>query len=390
MSDNAEQAGWSGSSEEKHMFPCSSCGANLTFKPGADRLECEYCGNVQMIAAPVQQDTGDDDGDGDGGGGTVAIKEYDFNTALQEMAQRPASELVPGGSTVRCDSCGAETVISGQSDHCAFCGSPLVVAVEETGAVLVPESLLSFKLDKRTAKESYEKWVRKLWFAPNDVKKKAKAQGMDGVYLPYWTYDSETTTNYVGQRGEYYYVTESYTDSEGKTKTRRVRKTRWYSPRPGRVHVSFDDVLICASESLPRKILRALEPWDLEELKPYDPGFLSGFLCERYKVDLQGGFKLAEERMKPEIRSTIKSDIGGDTQRILVMNVSHDDVTFKHLLLPVWLSSFRYKEKAYRFVVNARTGEVQGERPYSWIKITLAVLLGIAIIAVIVYFSQQQ
>jgi hypothetical protein len=31
--------------------------------------------------------------------------------------------------------------------------------------------------------------------------------------------------------------------------------------------------------------------------------------------------------------------------------------------------------------VNACTGEIQGERPYSWVKITLAVLAGVAAVA---------
>ncbi|MCA9692207.1 MAG: hypothetical protein KC636_21590 [Myxococcales bacterium] len=374
MSESTQPEFGAGDGADKHMFPCSACGAKLVFKPGADRLQCEYCGNVQEIASE--------------GGGTAEIKEYDFASALTEMRRRPAKELMPSGSTVRCDSCGAESVISGQSDHCAFCGSPVVVAVEITDEIFVPESLLPFKLEKREAKDKFERWVGKLWFAPNDIKKRAKAQGMDGIYLPYWTYDSQTTTNYLGQRGEYYYETEYYTDSEGKRQSRQVRRTRWYPPRPGVVHVEFDDVLICASESLPRKIIRGLEPWDLADLRPYEPGYLSGFVAERYKVDLEAGFRLAEERMEPEIRSTIESDIGGDTQRILLMNIRHDAVTFKHLLLPVWISSFRYNDKAYRFMVNARTGEVSGERPYSWIKITLAVLLVVAIIAVIVYFAK--
>jgi hypothetical protein len=387
MSESTE-AGWSeGEGEGKFMFPCGACGADLTFKPGADTLACEYCGHTQKIPSAS---TGDDGDSGASGDGQVQIKEYDFDTALSTMKCQSADSLVPGGSTVRCDSCGAESVIAGQSDHCAFCGSPMVVAVENSADVIAPQSLLPFKLEKPEAKDKFTSWVAGLWFAPNDIKKRAKGQGMDGVYLPYWTYDSATHTTYLGQRGEYYYETEYYTDSEGKQQSRRVRKTRWYSPRPGDVSVPFDDVLICASTSLPRKILRELEPWDLEELRKYEPAYLSGFLAERYKVDLKAGFKLAEERMEPVIRDEIREDIGGDTQRILLMNVSHEKVTFKHLLLPVWISSFRYKEKAYRFVVNARTGEVQGERPYSWVKITLAVIAAIAVIAVVVYFMQQQ
>ncbi len=207
---------------------------------------------------------------------------------------------------------------------------------------------------------------------------------MTGVYLPYWTYDSQTTTGYTGQRGTYYYVDESYRDAQGNRRTRRVRKTKW-SFTGGTVYVPFDDVLVPATRSLPRKLLDELEPWDLAALTPYAAAFLSGFIAERYAVDLEQGFTVAQERMAPSIRASICRDIGGDDQRILSMRVQHANVRFKHFLLPLWISSFRYGDKVYRFLVNARTGEGVGERPYSVVKIALAVLLGIAM-AVLLYY----
>jgi len=151
----------------------------------------------------------------------------------------------------------------------------------------------------------------------------------------------------------------------------------------------FNDILIVASKSLPHKYLRKLEPWDLESLVTYDSKYLSGFRTETYKVDLKEGFDKAEDIMKKTIKKLVKKDIGGDHQRISNMNVSHNDVHFKHILLPVWISSYRYKQKVYRFVVNARTGEVQGERPYSFWKIFFTSLGGIAIIATVVYLIMK-
>jgi len=156
------------------------------------------------------------------------------------------------------------------------------------------------------------------------------------------------------------------------------------------VQVAFDDILVCGSQSLPEALINKLEPWDLPELRPFDAGYLSGFVAERYKLGLEDGFKVAEIRMHPEIRAAIESDIGGDTQRIHDMQVHHADVRFKHLLLPLWISSFRYKEKTYRFVVNARSGEVAGERPWSVVKIAGAVILGIAVIVGIVLLVQSR
>jgi hypothetical protein len=81
----------------------------------------------------------------------------------------------------------------------------------------------------------------------------------------------------------------------------------------------------------------------------------------------------------------IKFDIGGDAQQITSMQARYSDVTFKHVLLPVWLASYRWRNKAYQVVVNGRTGAVSGERPYSAIKIAIAVILALIVAAAIGY-----
>lgn len=358
----------------KRVFPCEQCGSALEFRPGSDSMRCPHCGHEQALVP------------GDG-----VIHEHDFRAGIARARRQPSAAMVKGGHNVQCEGCGAQTVVAGQASRCPFCGAPVVLVTADLGEIFTPESLLPFKLDNRQAKDCYTKWVGSLWFAPNDLKRLASQHGMDGVYLPYWSYDSHTRTRYTGERGEYYYVTEHYTDSQGKSQTRQVRRTRWY-PASGTVEVPFDDVLVCGSQTLPNKMIESLEPWDLPELRPYDAGYLSGFIAERYKLGLEEGFTAAEARMVPKIRDAIESDIGGDTQRIGSMQIKHEDVRFKHLLLPLWISSFRYKDKAYRFIVNARTGEVAGERPWSVIKIVLTVLVSILIIVGIVVLvkSRQQ
>jgi len=357
--------------DHKRSFPCEQCGSALEYKPGSEALHCPHCGHTQGIA----------------GGG--AVLEHDFRQAIARARRRPAATMVQDGHTVQCEGCGAQTVVAGQASRCPFCGSPVVVEIKDLGEVFVPEAVLPFGLDARKAKQRYEAWVGGLWFAPNDLKKLARQHGMDGVYLPYWCYDSQTTTRYRGERGEHYYVSESYTDAQGKSQTRQVRRTRWY-PAQGVVKVPFDDVLVCGSKTLPRALIERLEPWDLPALRGFEPAYLSGFAAERYKLGLEDGFKVAESRMVPVIRTAIESDIGGDEQRIGTMDVSHAEVRFKHLLLPLWISSFRYKEKVYRFVVNARTGEVAGERPWSTLKIIFAVLVVVAVITAIVLVARAQ
>jgi hypothetical protein len=160
---------------------------------------------------------------------------------------------------------------------------------------------------------------------------------------------------------------------------KRVPKIRWTNVR-GRVSRFFDDVLIGASTSLPRQILDHLKPWELGNLIPYDKKYLSGFQSEYYQVELDEGFDRAKQVMDSIIQQDIAYDIGGDHQRIHRVDTHHSDTTYKHCLLPIWSAAFLYRDKSYRFVINGRTGQVQGERPYSYWKITIAVITGLIII----------
>ncbi|MBN1513158.1 MAG: primosomal protein N' (replication factor Y) - superfamily II helicase, partial [Phycisphaerae bacterium] len=240
-----------------------------------------------------------------------------------------------------------------------------------------PKSLLPFRVAREQARSGVLGWIKSRWFAPNAFKKFARMDSrLNGMYLPHWTYDCNTTSDYVGQRGDYYWETETYTAREGGrtvTKTRQVRKIRW-SHAAGTVSNTFDDVLVVASHSLPKEHVIRLEPWDLESLVCYGDEYLSGFLAESYQVDLEQGFEVAKGIMQPEIERSVRHDIGGDEQRIFSVDTAYDDITFKHLLLPVWITAYRFRDRVYRVLVNGRTGEVQGERPWSWIKITLFVL----------------
>ncbi len=145
-----------------------------------------------------------------------------------------------------------------------------------------------------------------------------------------------------------------------------------------------------ASTSLPTRLGDDLTPWDLGQLQPYTPDFLAGFQAEGYTVALADGHATARDRMARVIESDVRRDIGGDEQRVNSIDTRHGDETFKHILLPVWMAAYKYSGKSYRFVVNGQTGEVQGERPYSWWKIGFTVLLVAALVAGAVYLNDPE
>jgi LSD1 subclass zinc finger protein len=354
---------------------CKSCGALLKFKPGTRHLACEYCGSENEIASPEVTDE---------------IREISLDDFLAtNFENEEKMEVV----TVKCESCHAISTFDQKtsSSHCPFCASPLVVKGGTTSLVHKPQYVLPFGIDENKSRDNFRRWLKSLWFAPNDLKHYADAGKLNGMYLPFWTFDCSTRTSYTGQRGEDYYDTETYSAVEnGKnvTRTRQVLKTRWY-PASGNVSNTFDDVLIEASTTLKKDKLRGLEPWDIKNLVSFNDKYLSGFQTETYQVDVKSGYTEAKTRMDPVIENSIRTDIGGDRQMIHYTNIAYSNPTFKHILLPVWLSAYRYNNKVYQFLINARTGEVQGERPWSAFKIALAVIAGILAVILVVMLTQK-
>jgi hypothetical protein len=347
------------------QFPCRHCGSRLVYAPETADLQCVSCASRVAIASVEAR-----------------VEERDLQAALADgLAAEPTMETL----TIACASCGAQSTLAGgvAADRCPFCGAPFVATAVSTRS-LKPHWLLPFRIGLEDARTRFRAWVGTLWFAPNRLAREARAGKVDGMYVPYWTFDAETTTRYTGRRGDDH--TETTESRDGKRSSRTV--TEW-RPVAGTVDQDFDDVLVMASHSLPREQADGLEPWDLESLTPYRDEFVSGFRAETYQVGLPEGYEKAKVVMAAHIQASIREDIGGDHQDVHSVETTYRKTTFKHVLLPIWISSYRFGDKTFRFLVNARTGEVQGERPYSLVKIALATLAAVAVFYAIVWVVQN-
>lgn len=330
-------------------------------------LKCPYCAFENAIPADA----------------AAVVEELDYEATIASLA---AGAPVEEKLLVKCGACAADVSPPPNvtAFGCPYCGTN-IVATTHSVKQIKPNAVLPFAIKREQSREMFRKWITSRWFAPSKLKHRAGIdEGIVGVYIPAWTHDCRTVTAYTGQRGDAYYVTVG----SGKNRTTQ-RRVRW-SHASGVVRNAFDDVLVIASRSLPDHLVKKLEPWDLTKAEPYTDDYLAGFRAESYQIDLPQSFDVAKQIMTQKIRSTICSDIGGDEQRVDSMKVTYSDITFKHLLLPVWISAYRYHDKTYRFLVNARTGEVQGDRPYSAWKIAALVVSILFAIAVIVIIAKNR
>jgi DNA-directed RNA polymerase subunit RPC12/RpoP len=351
------------------FFPCPGCGSRVEYAPGTAVLRCPYCGFVQQIAAT---------------GGAIEEHPYDawFAGPRKALAQ-------VGRYVFQCQGCGAKTETDHLSDRCQFCGAA-VVADPTAAELIAPEAVVPFGLGQPEVRTAFKGWVTSRWFAPTSLKKVGSTEQLTGTYLPHWTYDSSTTTNYTGQRGVYYWVTETYTETvngQSQTKTRQVRHTRWY-PAAGTVARAFDDVLVPATTTLPANRLQKLEPWQLERAVVFQPAYLSGYRTLRYDTEPDAGLEVAKTQMQRVIETDCRTDIGGDEQQVHSMNTRYAAVMFKLVLLPVWVAAYMHAGRSWQVFVNANTGEVIGERPFSTAKIVAAVLAAIVVIVTLLALYQ--
>jgi hypothetical protein len=357
-------------------FACPSCGAAMAFDPSRSALACAACGYARVLPAPSADAQ------------TEALREQDYLDALRRLA---ASEPSLEVRIVDCPSCGAQTHFEGHvvGDACAFCASPLLAPQAHVERLIRAQAVLPFALDKAAAQRLFVQWVGSRWFAPNALKATVRAaDGVKGIYLPWWTYDANTVSTYRGERGTQRRVQDNRPNATAQAGAATTRVVTDWSPASGAVAVRFDDILIAGSPSIAPHLARVLDQWDLSRLRPPADDLLAGFGVEVYRTGLEAGFGRAREHMQPAIDTAIRRDIGGDAQRIHAQQSVIDDIRFKHLLMPVWIGSYRFAGKPYQIVVNGQSGEVEGDRPWSKWKIALAVLVALLALLVLMQFQQ--
>ncbi len=351
-------------------LPCPTCGSQLSYSAEKQLIACDHCGFSRDF------DKSND-----------LVKEQSL-----ALAENLKSKYIPrniGKKVIDCSGCGAQLMIdeSEVSVRCNFCGSEKVNEKAFDQNLIQPQGILPFKIAKKEAVDKFRDWIKKGWFHPNKLKTLASLGDVHGIYVPFWTFDAQTYTEWSGEAGYYYYETESVYEN-GQWVQKQVRKIRW-EWRRGSFNQFFDDVLIVASKGLPENIIERIFPYRLEEVINHNTELMVGWESEIYSVEVKDGYTKAENQMFETLRQRASRDLGGDTQRGLNVRADFYEQTFKHIILPVWLCSYKYNNKTYQFAVNGQTGKINGQKPISAIKVTLFVIFLLAVIGTIVYFVMQ-
>jgi len=353
--------------QAQQKFSCPSCGGEAQWNPAKKAIICPFCGNTSPAQAELDET------------GKEVIVEHDLVAALRGIPDEQRGWQAKKIS-VKCQSCQAISVFDPErvAQRCDFCGSSALVPYEETKDAFRPESLLPMKLAEDAVRDSIRAWYGNRWFAPNALKNAALTDTVKGLYIPYWTFDAQVHADWTAESGYYYYETEEFRDGNGQVQTRQVQKIRW-QPSAGSLDHFFNDELVPASRGVQEEMLRKIEPFPTtSDLVAYNAGYLSGWVVERYQIDLVAAATEARNEMEAEMQHLCAAQVPGDTHRNLQVQNDFSGQTFKHILVPIWLLNYNYGDRNFQVVINGYTGAIAGKHPWSWIKISLAILAGLA------------
>jgi ribosomal protein S27AE len=344
--------------------PCPSCGGKLLYSAEKESMVCGHCGHWEQP---------------DFSGDQIVELELPLQDFKSTAGTYTPEEI--GQKAYACGGCGAQTMMDPREVRtvCGFCGSNKVNETAFDRTLIRPQGVIPFVIGRQEAIYIFDNWIGKGWFLPNTLEQYAQIENLHGVYLPAWTYDARTESSWVGEAGFHSY------DSNNRRSTR-------YEFRHGRLKHFFNDVVVFGSQAHSQERLAEILPFDFSLAINFDPRVLLGWEVGVSDLDVDSGYKEADQIMAKRIHEMCAEAIGGDTHRNLrIISTAKSDQTFKHLVLPVWMCSYNYNGKNYYFLINGQTGKIDGVKPRSWIKLFFFYLflgiLGIVLFICYVYIK---
>ena len=345
-------------------FTCKNCGGVMKYDPKSQNLKCENCGNEIELPKKISLVR-------------HVLSQYEYN--LKKIPEEKTT-------VIQCESCGATIELSSEksSANCPYCGSNIVVS-EKIMSILEPDGLRPFLIEQKEVKMIFSNWIKRRWFAPNVLKNLYQSGKVTGIYLPYWSFDTDADSEYTAEGG--IDRTETY-EEDGKIKTRIV--TDWYYVS-GEVGNKFRNAIMRASRTLNDRLLKSLGEFNVENTINFDSRYLSGYNSEIFKISMRQGYEEAKVKMEDEIYNTISSDVlrRYDRVRDIRYSVYWSDEYYRLLLLPVYSMSYSFNGKSYQIVINGENGKIVGEYPKSAVKIAIAVILAVIALGLLFYYMNK-
>jgi DNA-directed RNA polymerase subunit RPC12/RpoP len=344
---------------EARSFVCPQCGGRLAYSVMRERIACEYCGYVEIDEAPM----------GESGQSLYSVADRAEQTLDFVMPTTRGHRWAEAQHLLVCERCGANSILpaGAKSAQCAYCGSNQLVESPEHGELVDPQVIATFKVDEKEAVRRAREWIGKGLFSPDNLVSAMRGLRLRPAYTSCWTFDGVVEVRWACEVRE----------GSGRSET--------WLPRSGTDMELFNDVLVPGVKALSQRQLASIEPFDLKDVEEFKPEHLAGWPAMIYDRSLAEASLLGRERVINRLRPQISGrvEVGQEKRNLSIGSGNWSGMTFKHVLLPLWMGAYVFRGKRYEFMVNGQTGKVGGQKPRDSFKIAAATLTAVLFVFVL-------
>ncbi len=351
-------------------YTCLNCGGPVHFDAATGKVKCDYCDSIFTIdevkmAYEAKNKKAAAAGEAAAGAGNAAGGSAGRTPTAEELgATAPNVETAAGddwGGDVsslkvyHCTNCGAELIADASTGatNCPYCGNPMVIP-EQFTIGRKPDYIIPFACTKEQAEEGLKNYYKGKKLLPKSFTNENHLEEIKGVYVPYWLFNGLVDAQMSFE------CSNSTTTREGDFE---VTRTKIYDvQRGGRMY--FDRIPCDASRSMPDDLMDSIEPYNYENLTPFELEYLPGYLANKYDVEQKELQPKADERAKATACDELRSSVGGYTsvqERGRSANVHHSRT--EYALMPAWILYTKWNNQDFLFAMNGETGKMTGNLP---------------------------
>jgi hypothetical protein len=340
---------------EGRSFICPRCGGRMVFSTLSGRLACEYCAYEERGLA-----------DEESGGQLASLADQSEQVLDFVMPTTVGHRWAQAQQHLCCERCGAHSLLPpGQkTTQCPYCGSNQVVGSAVQEDLMEPQLIAVMEVSKEQAAKLAHRWLGKGFFSPDSLIRSSATVRLRPGYYSFWTFDGTVELRWTCEVAE----------GSGNYKT--------WQPVSGAETSFFNDALVPGVKALGLQEIKSLEPFDLENVETFNPDYLAGWPAVLYDRSLSDASLVAREgilkNLKPQLYGLV--EVGREKRNLNIGGSQWSGMTFKHILLPLWIGEYLFQGKSFRLLINGQTGKVSGEKPRDSVKVIFLFLLAVVVV----------
>jgi hypothetical protein len=222
------------------------------------------------------------------------------------------------------------------------------------------DAVIPFTVKKEVCIDLWNSWLKSIWFAPSDFMKKTIPLEFKAVYMPFWLFELEASVKYN--------CTVGFSEKlAGKSEFAMI------APAFGSTSRQYDDLTVCASDSLEASLLEFIGPWKLDQIQRITLKHTEHAVVRAFTISVDDAWQIAKKSLDRRLQLECEKELRLARPVEKIRDFSIDTTVIqkraRRLFVPVYATTCEYRGRDYTFVINGTTAKVYGQRPYSTSKL---------------------